>query len=91
MRVAEPDVELAMLGWVHWFNTERIHGTLDDVPPVELEAAYVATQDANHPVGIQQPESPSNPGRFTLTYLRDPPRGRSGAVRSLNRLGTFPN
>jgi putative transposase len=48
--VAEPDVELAMLGWVHWFNTERIHGTLDDVPPVEFEAAYVATQDANHPV-----------------------------------------
>ncbi len=47
------DVELATLGWVHWFNTERIHGTLDDVPPVEFEAAYAATQDANHPVGIQ--------------------------------------
>jgi putative transposase len=27
------DVELATLGWVHWYNTERLHGYLDDVPP----------------------------------------------------------
>ncbi len=26
------DVELATLGWVHWHNTERLHGYLDDVP-----------------------------------------------------------
>jgi hypothetical protein len=28
------DLELATLGWVHWFNSERLHGTLDDIPPV---------------------------------------------------------
>ena len=33
------DVELATLGWVHWHNTERLHGYLGDVPPTEFEAA----------------------------------------------------
>ena len=27
------DVELATLGWVHWHNTQRLHGHCDDVPP----------------------------------------------------------
>ena len=27
------DVELATLAWVHWYNTERLHGYLNDVPP----------------------------------------------------------
>ncbi len=34
------DVEAATLGWVHWFNTERLFEGNGDVPPAELEAAY---------------------------------------------------
>ena len=34
------DVELATLGWVHWYNTTRLHGYLGDLPPVEFESAY---------------------------------------------------
>ncbi|TXK52137.1 IS3 family transposase, partial [Salinibacterium sp. dk5596] len=30
-------VEAATAGWVHWFNTERIHGSIHDLTPVELE------------------------------------------------------
>lgn len=26
------DLELATLGWVHWHNTQRLHGYLGDVP-----------------------------------------------------------
>lgn len=48
------DVELATLSWVCWFNTVRLHGTLDDVPPTEYEAAhYLHRTEANQPVGIQ--------------------------------------
>jgi putative transposase len=48
------DVELATLGWVHWHNTERLHGYLDDVPPSEFEAAFYAAQSASDAlVGIQ--------------------------------------
>jgi putative transposase len=36
------DVELATLGWVHWFNTQRLHGYLSDVPPAEYDDAYDA-------------------------------------------------
>lgn len=39
------DLELATLGWVHWHNTERLHGYLGDVPPVEFENAFYAVQD----------------------------------------------
>ena len=46
-------VELATLGWVHWHNTERLHGYLNDVPPSEFEAAYAAQQTDQQLVGIQ--------------------------------------
>jgi putative transposase len=36
------DVELATLSWVHWFNSQRLHGYLDDVPPIEYEEAHYA-------------------------------------------------
>jgi putative transposase len=36
------DLELATLAWVHWFNTERLHGTLGYVPPAEFETAHYA-------------------------------------------------
>ena len=48
------DVELATLGWVHWHNTERLHGYLADLPPAEFEAAFYAAQPADQTlVGIQ--------------------------------------
>lgn len=34
------DLELATLGWVHWHNTQRLHGYLGDVPPAEFENTY---------------------------------------------------
>jgi len=34
------DVELATLGWVHWHNTERLHGYLGDRPPAQFEALF---------------------------------------------------
>ncbi len=48
------DVELATLGWVHWHNTERLHGYLGDVPPAEFETAhYAALATTTEAIGIQ--------------------------------------
>jgi putative transposase len=48
------DVELATLGWVHWHNTSRLHGYLDDLPPAEFEDIFYATKRTDQPlVGIQ--------------------------------------
>ena len=38
------DVELATLSWVHWHNTARLHGYLNDIPPTEFEAILYATK-----------------------------------------------
>ena len=46
-------VELATLQWVHWFNNDRLHSTLNDIPPAEYEAAYDLHANASQPVGIQ--------------------------------------
>ncbi len=47
------DVELATLSWVHWYNTERLHGYLDDVPPVEYEEAHYAQTATSGSIGNQ--------------------------------------
>ena len=36
------EVELAKLSWVHWYNTQRLHSYLNDVPPVEYEEDHYA-------------------------------------------------
>ena len=37
------EVELATLGWVHWFNHDRLHGHCGDIPPAEFEAVWAAS------------------------------------------------
>jgi len=33
-------LELAIVEWVAWFNTQRLHESLGDIPPSEFEALY---------------------------------------------------
>jgi putative transposase len=39
-------LELAIVEWVAWFNNDRLHGSLGDIPPVEFEALYAAQEPA---------------------------------------------
>jgi putative transposase len=41
------DVELATLGWVHWHNTQRLHGYLGDLPPAEFEERFYAARQGD--------------------------------------------
>ena len=48
------DVELATLGWVHWHNTIRLHGYLEDLPPAKFANTFYATKRTDqHLVEIQ--------------------------------------
>ena len=48
------DLELATLGWVHWHDTQRLHGYLCDVPPAEFETSFYAVpNDHNLLFGIK--------------------------------------
>ncbi len=33
-------LELAVVEWISWFNNDRLHESLGDIPPVEFEALY---------------------------------------------------
>jgi putative transposase len=47
-------LELATLCWVEWFNSERLHGYLGDIPPIEFEKVYYALEETDQQlVGIQ--------------------------------------
>ncbi len=45
------EVELATLRWVHWHNTQRLHGYLGDLPPAEFEALHPARHALDPGVG----------------------------------------
>lgn len=47
------DIELATLAWVHWHNTQRLHGHCGDLPPAEFEAAYDTANTDQQLVGNQ--------------------------------------
>lgn len=34
------EVEKATASWVHWYNHERLHSSIGDIPPLEHEQAY---------------------------------------------------
>lgn len=36
-------VEQATASWVWWYNNERLHSSIGDVPPIEYETAYYAS------------------------------------------------
>lgn len=36
-------LELAIVEWVAWFNAERLHESLGDIPPAEFESLYAPT------------------------------------------------
>jgi putative transposase len=44
-------VELETLRWVHWFNHERTHESVDDLTPIEVEAAHYAARNRLRPTG----------------------------------------
>jgi putative transposase len=42
VRRTRSQLELAVVEYVAWFNNERLHESLGDVSPVEIEGLYVA-------------------------------------------------
>jgi putative transposase len=50
------DLELATLSWVHWFNTARLHTSLDYLTPIEHETEYYGQINSR-----QQPLLPGQP------------------------------
>ncbi len=56
------DVELATLGWVYWWNTQRIHSYLGDTSPDDFETAYTARNTDHNTTENQNTHPAQNPG-----------------------------
>jgi hypothetical protein len=57
-------MELAIVEYVSWFNHDRLHGALGDIPPVEFEAAHAdPTVGAalRSPFGLAPPSTTDGP------------------------------
>jgi putative transposase len=44
-------VEIDTLEWVHWFNTERPHESIDDLTPIQAEQVHYAARNRLAPTG----------------------------------------
>ena len=44
-------VELETLDWVHWFNYERTHESIDDLTPIQAEEIHYAARNRLDPTG----------------------------------------
>lgn len=62
-------LELAIVEYVAWFNTTRLHGSLDDTPPAEHEARHHHYAAATSPKrrGNHQTRTPRNPAWLSST------------------------
>jgi Integrase core domain len=43
-----PQLELAIVQYIGWFNHQRLHSALGDIPPAEFEALHAARTGAVH-------------------------------------------
>ena len=66
------ELELATLGWVDWFNTKRLHGTLGDIPPTEYETNWA---EANKRATPQSDESHATSPDDTIDHDLQTPTG----------------
>jgi putative transposase len=58
-------LELATVEWVAWFNNERLHESLGDIPPVEFEQLHGARTQPISDNGSVAALSPSGADRLT--------------------------
>ena len=57
-------VEAAVASWVSWYNFERLHSSIGDVPPAEYEHTYHGLTNAVDITVAAYPMPPKSSGRF---------------------------
>jgi hypothetical protein len=74
------------LNWVHWFNTERPHESIDDLTPRQTERGPLrCTKPAPRSRMTHQNLSPETPGRLSLPVVRDDKAMEAGAASAARR------
>lgn len=72
-------VEWQVARWVHWYNTTRLHSSIDYLPPIEFEQLH--RQATTTTTVVAQPTSPpGDPGQSTTPTTPAPRRSMSPAA-----------
>ena len=82
-------LELATVEYVSWFNHERLHGALGDIPPVEFEQRHALEVALNAPISDNGSVAVLSPR--AADGLRTRQLERRGAEIGLNRAITSEN
>ena len=62
------------LHWIGFYNAERLHEALAELPPAEYEELKL--QNRQHPNSLNHLSEPlRNPGRFSVVCLGEKPHG----------------
>ena len=64
-----PQLELAVVQYIGWFNHERLHSALGDIPPAEFEALHARRIATDHPDGSVEALSPVRSDGLTTRRL----------------------
>ena len=86
-------VELATVEWVAWFNHDRLHSSLGDIPPIEFEALHAPHPvDPSVTVTSRRPADGLTASRASVTGIdfvtdspispRDVPAARNGSAQA---------
>jgi Integrase core domain len=75
-------LELATVEWVSWYNHDRLHESLGDIPPAEFEHNYALALSAPSPLEHSaapngtKPTARALPPMEMTSYGQPPPAGR---------------
>jgi hypothetical protein len=85
---ARAQLELATVEWVGWFNHDRLHESLGDLPPVEFERLHAAGEALVGPIPDDGSVAPSSAERLPAARIApgELAGGQNGAIRTGRRL-----
>ena len=78
-----PQLELAVVQYIGWFNDQRLHSALGDIPPAEFEARHARTGAVAPDGSVAVLHSNASD---TLTTRRPPPASTRNPVDVPDRL-----
>jgi len=74
-------LELAIVEWVGWYNQQRLHSELGDIPPIEYEQQHTAGRSAGRRRPAPTPAHDDQPARRTRRTHAAPPSAYGRRLR----------
>ena len=64
------EVKWQVARWIHWYNTDRLHSSIEHLPPIEFEHHHRQARTETPDGRSRTTHPPTNPGRFKVWQRR---------------------